>query len=59
MNDFQMSHLATSHFDGLRAEADRHRMVRTPERTPEPSKAEQAHHPRRFSLASLLRRAVA
>jgi hypothetical protein len=59
MNDFQMSHLATSHFDGLRAEADRQRLVRAPERKPEPSKAERSHHPRRFALVSLIRRAVA
>ena len=59
MNDFQMSHLASSHLDGLRAEADLQRMVRTPERTPEPSTTERSHQPRRLSLASFLRRAVA
>jgi hypothetical protein len=59
MNDFHMSHLAASHVDGLRAEADRHRMARTAKPQLDSPKAKQSHHPRRFSLSSLLRRAVA
>jgi hypothetical protein len=59
MNDFQMSHLATTHVDGLRAEADRHRMARTTKPQPDSPKAQQSQHPRRFSLGSILRRAVA
>jgi hypothetical protein len=59
MNDFHMSHLATGRIDELRAEADRHRMARTAKPQLDSPKAEHSHHPRRFTLSSLLRRAVA
>lgn len=59
MNDFHMSHLAASRVDELRAEAYRHRMARSAKPQQEPERVEQSRHPRRFSLGSLLRRAVA
>ena len=59
MNDFHMSHLAAGRIDELRAEADRHRMARTAKPQLDPPKAEESHHPRRFTLSSLLRRAIA
>jgi hypothetical protein len=59
MNDFQMSHLAAGRSHELRAEADRQRLARSAKRQQGPGKAKQAHHPRRFSLGWLLRRAVA
>jgi hypothetical protein len=59
MNDFQMSSLATGRVHGLRAEADRHRMAHTAKLRQDSPKAEHSHRPRRFSLSSLLRRAIA
>ena len=59
MNDFHMSTLAAGRVDEFRAEADRHRMARTAKPQREPSQAEDSHHPRRFRLGSLLRRAAA
>ena len=59
MNDFHMSHLAASRIDELRAEADRHRMARTAKPQLDSPKAEESHHPHRFTLSSLLRRPIA
>ncbi len=56
MNDFLMNSLAADRVDGLRAEADRHRLARvaTPRRLP----SRAAPSPRRFDLSWLLRRAA-
>ena len=60
MNDFHTSSLlAADRIDGLRAEADRHRMAHAAKPQPDSSKADASHQPRRFSLGSLLRRATA
>jgi hypothetical protein len=59
MNDFHMSSLSADRFDGLRAEADRHRMARAAKSQQAPSRAEGSHRPRRFGFGSLLRRAAA
>lgn len=53
MNDFHTSSLAADRFDGLRAEADRHRMARTAKPRQVPSRAQGPHQLRRFGLAWL------
>ncbi len=59
MNDFLMNSLAADRINGLRAEADRHRLGRAaqPKQRPSHARAPQRHS--RFHLGWLLRRAAA
>jgi hypothetical protein len=59
MNDFLMNSLAADRIDGLRAEADRHRMARAAKPKQQPSRAEASQRRRRFHLGWPLRRAAA
>ncbi len=59
MNHFQMHQLATDRIDGLRAEADRHRLGRAAQSKQRPSRATAPQRRRNFRLGWLLRRAAA
>jgi len=59
MNDFLINSLAAERIDGLRAEADRHRLARAAQRKQQPSRAAASQVQRRFHLGWPSRRATA
>jgi hypothetical protein len=59
MNDFLMYNLAADRIDGLRAEANRHRMAWAAQPRQRRSRAAAPQRQRHFHLGWLLRRAAA